>query len=80
MSSAYGIEIPDLPAGAIPMEVVVLVRYVDDEGDTTTAEVRSAGMSTQEALGMAVTYADGLRLSLLVGMISELGIAGRTDP
>lgn len=68
VAEIFGVSIPTLPDGAVALEAIVLVKGVSPEGASMWWEVRSAGLSRQEALGMAITFADTLRASLVGGV------------
>lgn len=59
----YGVPMPDLPDGYTASEVLVLVKAhnFDNDNPTMFFELRSHGLSKQEALGMIVTAGDSLR-------------------
>ena len=61
MASIYGIELPDLPEGAIPVDMVMLFKWVDPEGKVKYSEMKSANLHPVEALGMLTTASDTLR-------------------
>lgn len=56
-----GIEMMDLPAGCTAVEAVLLVKVLDADGGVGLVERTSRGLSSWEALGMAVTFADSMR-------------------
>jgi len=65
VADAYGIPVPDLPEGVIALECVCLVKCLNDEGKVEYVETRSANLSRVEAVGMAITYSDGVRDDLI---------------
>lgn len=56
-----GIHVPDLPDGITPLEVVVSIKTLDQDGSIAIYERLSEGLSPWEALGMLTTLADSLR-------------------
>ncbi len=71
MSDVFGVPMPDLPTGAQPLEAVVLVKVLTDDGHICLCERASAGLTAWEALGMATTYADTLRHQLQGGFTED---------
>lgn len=63
MADVYGIEVPDMPNGYLPTDVVVLVKALGEDGKARYIELRSPGMSSIEALGMLTTAADSCRVA-----------------
>jgi len=61
MAEIYGIPIPDLPDGSIPVDVVLLCKWVDVDGKVKYSEMKSSSLHNVEALGMVTTAADTLR-------------------
>lgn len=61
MPSFYGLEMPELPEGAIPIDMVMLFKWVDPEGKVKYSEMKSNNLHPVEALGMIVTASDTLR-------------------
>ena len=57
----YGIEMPDLPSDSIPIDMIMLLKWVDPEGKVNYSELKSAKLHPVEALGMLTTAADSLR-------------------
>ena len=70
MAEVFGIQIADIPSGAQPIEVVVLVKVLTTEGSVALIERASDGLTSWEALGMVTTFGDTLR-SQLQGMYSR---------
>lgn len=64
MMQVLGLEVGDLPSGTVVCEVVVLVKMLDADGHIGLIERSSAGLTTWEALGMAITFADDMRAQL----------------
>lgn len=56
-----------LPDGFVPVDVLVVVKGLDPDGDTAVFECSTDTLSTWEALGMATACADSLRRALLGG-------------
>ena len=52
MTAVFGVEVTDLVDGYVPLEVVVLVKALDDEGHVTLVVKYSPDLSSVEALGM----------------------------
>jgi hypothetical protein len=65
MAVVFGVEMPDLPEGAVPLDVVCLVKALDAEGRMMLCERSSDGLTRWEALGMATTFADSMRARLI---------------
>lgn len=65
MAQAYGLELPDIPAGCTPLELVVVVKALDSNGSVVLCERISDGLSRWEALGMLTTMADTVRTALV---------------
>lgn len=61
MANFYGIDLPELPEGAIPIDMVMLFKWVDPEGKVKYSEMKSAKLHPVEALGMLTTAVDSLR-------------------
>lgn len=64
MSTSHGIEVPDLPDGYTPLEVVYTVKCLDEDGALALVNGASDGLNTWEAMGMATSLADDLRDAL----------------
>lgn len=62
-----GIELPEPAEGEIAMEAVVLVKVMTKEGKITYREWASAALHPIEALGMASTFQDTLRATIMAG-------------
>lgn len=60
-----GIEVADLPEGAVPLEIVLSMKVMSDDGIVSLVERASRGVAHWEALGMAVTLCDSLRAGLM---------------
>jgi hypothetical protein len=54
-----------LPEGAVPLEYIISVKALDENGYVCLYTQRSGGCTPWEALGMAVSLADGLRAELV---------------
>jgi hypothetical protein len=65
MAEAYGIPMPDLPDDFVPLECVCLIKCLNEDGNVEYAETRSVNLSRVEAVGMAITYSDGVRDDLI---------------
>jgi len=50
--NVLGVEVPELPAGYVPLEIVVLVRALNEEGRPALAVRYSEGITSWEAVGM----------------------------
>lgn len=66
-ASVFGVLVPDLPRGVTAVDAVVLIKGFDTDGEIRHWELRSAGLTYQEAIGMAVTCADSIRNFLING-------------
>ena len=64
MATVFGLEVGDLDEGVIPIEVVVSLKGIDENGRAILYERMSSGLSPWEAVGMLITHADGLRQTL----------------
>lgn len=65
MANVFGIDVSDLDPQVTPIEVVVSLKGMDEDGHVSLYELHSDGLSCWEAIGMLTTHADGLRQSLL---------------
>ena len=64
--TVLGLELPlRLPAGATPLEAMVLAKCLDEEGELVLYECKTTGLTRWEALGMVTTAGDSLRRGLL---------------
>lgn len=61
MGNVYGIPVPDLPDGALAVDIVLLCKWVDVDGKVKYSEMKSSSLHQIEALGMVTTAADTLR-------------------
>lgn len=59
-----GVEVTDLPEGAMPVEVVVIVKCMMDDGQMALIHRWSPALSGWEALGMTTVCSDTLRDAL----------------
>lgn len=62
-----GLQVDDLPDDCIPLEAIVLIKCLAPDGATMICERSSDGITPWEAIGMALSYADGLRHALVHG-------------
>lgn len=61
--TAFGLEVTPLPEGCIPLEAVVLIRCLDEDGDPTI-EIRSTdGLASWDRIGMLTVALDVTRES-----------------
>jgi hypothetical protein len=67
MTVVFGLQVGDLDEGVTPVEVVVSLKGLDEDGRVILYERRSDGLSGWEAVGMLMTHADGLRRELVDG-------------
>jgi hypothetical protein len=65
MATVFGLEVGDLDDGVTPIEVVVSLKGLDENGRVILYERMSAGLSGWEAIGMLMTHSDGLRAALV---------------
>lgn len=65
MASIFGFEFADLDPDEYPMGVVVILKYMDADGDPGMWYQR-AEVSPHEAIGMSEAYADQLRADLVI--------------
>ena len=70
--NVLGVEVPELPAGYVPLEVVVLVRALNEEGRPALAVRYSEGITSWEAVGM-LRAAEATELRSLVDGFEEEG-------
>lgn len=47
-----GLEVADLPDGFTPLEAIVLVKALDDEGDVTWCRRGTDGLTDEECVGI----------------------------
>jgi len=52
MADVYGIQCNDLPEQVVPLECIVLIKAIDDEGDLAFFTRNSDNLTTLEAIGM----------------------------
>lgn len=71
MAEVYGIPVRDLPAGWVALDVVVLVKGLNADGQVRYAEVATASLSPVECIGMATTFIDTCREYLVRGQRSH---------
>jgi hypothetical protein len=69
-----GFDIFALPSGWMPLEGVVLVKCLDDEGDLTWAFRTTAGLTDEELLGALVTRTELCRIDTV-----HTYLCGRSD-
>jgi len=60
-----GLTLPDVEEGEVPVAAVVLLKVITAEGTVSYRECKSADLHYMEALGMATTFTDTCRQSLL---------------
>lgn len=60
-----GIQIPDPEEGWLYLEAAVLIKCMDSTGNIRYREIRSNGLTEVEALGMATTFADTLKMQIM---------------
>ena len=59
---ALGLEMTgSLPEGALVVDVLLIAKALDAEGDVMLVQMASPGLTTWEATGMAVAVLDSLR-------------------
>jgi hypothetical protein len=67
MTSVFGVDLDEddqLPEGWTPLEVVVTIKCLDEEGEVKMEHFASSGLNTWEAWGMSQWTADTLRNGL----------------
>ena len=64
MSDVYGIPLPDLDEGEIVVDAIILVKTMGEAG-VKYRELKTPTLHPIEALGMADTYSDTLRMQLM---------------
>lgn len=52
VAEVFGCEVAELPKDSIPLAALVLVKYLDEDGDTSWAIRSSKDMSDMEAIGL----------------------------
>jgi len=68
MSGAVNrLQFKDLPEGAVALDGILLIKYIDEEGVIRYAEMSTAALHPIEALGMVKTAEDTLRAKLMIG-------------
>lgn len=72
--NVLGVEVPELPAGYVPLEVVVLVRALAEDGRPALAVRYSEGITSWEAVRM-LRAAEATELRALVDAFQEDGPA-----
>ena len=70
MAEVYGLPIKDLPEGTQILECYVLVKGLNADGEVRFWEYRTSGLNPMEALGMATTAADSMRIALHEGRLN----------
>jgi hypothetical protein len=58
------VDIPDLPPGYMPLEIVAVIKCFDEAGEPTIAVRSSTGIMAWEALGMLIAASDMTRADL----------------
>ncbi len=71
MIEVYGVEVDELPENWTPLEVVVLVKCLNEDGDDAVANRISAGLSAWEALAMLGVEAARTQATILAGFEDE---------
>lgn len=71
MAELFGMEIEELDEGCVALEVVMSIKAIEENGDVRIYERTSPGLSEWEALGMAITLADGMRQSLMAPSLED---------
>lgn len=66
MAEALGVELKsDLPEGYAVLEVMIVAKCLDENGEETLFQSASPGLRTWDAVGMATGLLDVLRQGLL---------------
>ncbi len=65
MSALSNMHLPPLPEGSVPLEAVVLVKFLSAEGTVRYGELSTPSLTTVEALGMITTAQDTMRARLM---------------
>lgn len=71
MASLYNIDIPDLPADHIPLDAIVVVKALDNDGDPCVLIRHTAGINWWERIGMLQITLDRCRMDAQGGMTEE---------
>lgn len=65
MSQIENIDVPDLPDKFLPLEIVAVVKCLDDQGNPTIAVRTSEGLMAWEVIGMLTAASDMARADLV---------------
>lgn len=65
MAQRIPLEVGDLPDNVSPLEMVTVVKFMDDSGEVSLAIRMSDGLSHWEAIGMLVAGGDAARQALI---------------
>lgn len=71
MPDVFGVRLEELPEGISPIEALVVVKALDEDGDLTFYSRCSDGLSTWEAIGMLITTTDQLRKAFSASFVPE---------
>jgi hypothetical protein len=65
VSDVLNIDVPDLPDKFTPLELVAVVKCLDDQGNPTIAVRTSEGLMAWEVIGMLTAASDMARADLV---------------
>jgi hypothetical protein len=63
----YGVEMPEMDDKFIPLDMIIVIKGMTEEGNIIYREMASPGLAPMERLGMATSYADTIRSILMRG-------------
>jgi len=63
----YGIEMPEMDDKFVPLDMIIVLKGLSEDGGIIYREMSSAGLAPMERLGMATSYADTIRSVLMRG-------------
>lgn len=65
------IHVDELPEGSIPVDMVSVVKFLDEEGHESLAIRTSKGLSHWDIIGMLVAGSDAARAALTAEMVDK---------
>lgn len=63
----FGIDLPDVAEGEVPLDAVVLLKVMAADGRICYREWKSTNLHPIEALGMTETFRDTLKMAIMSG-------------
>jgi hypothetical protein len=79
MADMLNMEVPDLPAGYVPLEVVSVIKCLDEAGNPTIVVRTSDGVMAWEVIGMLTAANDMARADLVSDMTTSWDNADDED-